>query len=73
MAETELFPASSGGAQKMCDDMGLKLLAQLPHDPRLAESLDKGEDFLKEHKDTPAAKAFLKLSKDVEELCNKKE
>lgn len=56
----------------MCEDLDLRLLAQLPHDPRLAASLDKGEDFLANHPDTPAAKAFLQLAKDVDELCSKK-
>jgi len=70
--ETELFPASSGGATQMCEDLDLKLLAQLPHDPRLAKALDKGEDFLANHADTPAAKAFIKLAKDVHGLCNPK-
>jgi hypothetical protein len=53
----------------MCEDLDLKLLAQLPHDPRLAKSLDMGQDFLADHAETPAAKAILQLSKDVEEIC----
>jgi MinD-like ATPase involved in chromosome partitioning or flagellar assembly len=56
----------------MCEDLDLKLIAQLPHDPRLAKALDMGEDFLAQHPDTPAAKAFVKLAKDVEELCSAK-
>ncbi|KAI6202856.1 Cytosolic Fe-S cluster assembly factor NUBP1-like protein [Aphelenchoides besseyi] len=65
---TELFPASSGGATKMCEELGLRLLAKLPHDPRLAKCLDLGEDFLETHENTPAATAFIQLAKDVGEI-----
>jgi cellulose biosynthesis protein BcsQ len=57
---------------KMCEDLDLKLLARLPQDPRLAKSLDIGEDFLAKHADSPAAQAFVQLAKDVEEICNAK-
>ncbi|KAH7702667.1 Protein NUBP-1, partial [Aphelenchoides avenae] len=42
---SELFPSTTGGAKAMCEDLGLRLLARLPHDPKLAEALDKGEEY----------------------------
>jgi len=53
----------------MCAEMGLKLLAQVPHDPRLAGALDSGADFLEKHPDSPAAQAFVQLGRDVAKIC----
>uniref|UniRef100_A0A914ICI2 Cytosolic Fe-S cluster assembly factor NUBP1 homolog n=1 Tax=Globodera rostochiensis TaxID=31243 RepID=A0A914ICI2_GLORO len=44
---SQLFPTTTGGAKKMCADLGLELLAQLPLDPRLAKSLDEGQSLAK--------------------------
>uniref|UniRef100_A0A915D923 Cytosolic Fe-S cluster assembly factor NUBP1 homolog n=1 Tax=Ditylenchus dipsaci TaxID=166011 RepID=A0A915D923_9BILA len=38
-ASSELFPSTTGGAEGMCKELGLDLLAQLPHDPNLAASV----------------------------------
>jgi len=33
--QSEIFPANSGGAKKMCEDLNLNLLASIPVDPRI--------------------------------------
>uniref|UniRef100_A0A0N5BSV7 Cytosolic Fe-S cluster assembly factor NUBP1 homolog n=1 Tax=Strongyloides papillosus TaxID=174720 RepID=A0A0N5BSV7_STREA len=66
--QTELFPSTTGGATGMCNEMGLKLLGRLPHDPRMASTVDKGEDFFETHPDTPLCKAFLELGEKVKDL-----
>ena len=55
----------------MCDELKLRLLAKLPHDPRLAKCLDTGDDFLEAHANSPAALAFGQLAKDVDEICER--
>uniref|UniRef100_A0A1I7YTR4 Cytosolic Fe-S cluster assembly factor NUBP1 homolog n=1 Tax=Steinernema glaseri TaxID=37863 RepID=A0A1I7YTR4_9BILA len=58
----ELFPSTTGGAIAMCQEMELKLLAQLPMDPKMAKSVDNGEDFFEAHADSILAKAYLELA-----------
>lgn len=69
--ETELFPSTTGGAKGMCDELGLKLLGTLPQDPRMAATVDKGEDFFEKYPDTPLCKAFLELGNQIKSLLNK--
>ncbi|CAD5210028.1 unnamed protein product [Bursaphelenchus xylophilus] len=67
--ETALFPPTSGGAQQMAKELDLELLAKLPQDPRLASTLDVGEDFLEKYPDSAVAKAFIGLAKKLKQIC----
>lgn len=62
---TLLFPTSTGGAEQMCKDSNLELLAQLPLEPALAKALDNGEDFFETNPDSTLAKSFLDLAEKV--------
>lgn len=42
---SEIFPAKTGGARKMCDEMNVPFLGSLPLDPELTKACDKGEDI----------------------------
>lgn len=44
--DSVIFPALTGGAQKMCKDMGVPFLGTLPLDPRVARACDEGENFI---------------------------
>ncbi len=37
--QSDIFPANSGGAKKMCEDLNLNLLASIPLDPRIGTFL----------------------------------
>eukprot|EP00002_Diphylleia_rotans_P016908 TRINITY_DN3286_c0_g1_i1.p1 TRINITY_DN3286_c0_g1~~TRINITY_DN3286_c0_g1_i1.p1 ORF type:complete len:284 (-),score=52.59 TRINITY_DN3286_c0_g1_i1:468-1319(-) len=41
--QTEIFPPTTGGALKMCTEMGLTLLGRIPIDPNLARCCDLGD------------------------------
>jgi hypothetical protein len=56
-----MFPANSGGAQKMAAEMDVKFLGSLPLDPRLGRSCDDGTHFLEEFKDSPTAKSLMNI------------
>ncbi|KZT59504.1 P-loop containing nucleoside triphosphate hydrolase protein [Calocera cornea HHB12733] len=58
---SEIFKPSTGGAQKMCDDMGVELLGKVPLDPRIGMSADYGVSFLDEFPDSLATKAYLDI------------
>lgn len=45
-AKSNIFPALTGGAIKMCEEMGVPFLGALPLDPRIATACDKGENFI---------------------------
>ncbi|XP_057662579.1 cytosolic Fe-S cluster assembly factor NUBP1 homolog isoform X1 [Diorhabda carinulata] len=54
---SDIFPASTGGAKKMCEEMKVPFLGSLPLDPRIARCCDEGKDFVTELADSPALKA----------------
>ncbi|OQR70154.1 cytosolic Fe-S cluster assembly factor nubp1-like, partial [Tropilaelaps mercedesae] len=58
--ESEIFP-SSGGCQKLCEDFGLRLLGQVPLDPRVARCCDEGEFFVRKFPDSLAASACKQI------------
>ncbi|TIB86865.1 cytosolic Fe-S cluster assembly factor nubp1-A [Wallemia mellicola] len=68
--ESEIFAASTGGAQALAEELGLDLLGKVPLDPRIGQSADFGLNFLEEYPDSPATTAYLeiidKISKKVE-------
>uniref|UniRef100_A0A8B9R5H9 NUBP iron-sulfur cluster assembly factor 1, cytosolic n=1 Tax=Astyanax mexicanus TaxID=7994 RepID=A0A8B9R5H9_ASTMX len=55
---SQIFPPTTGGAQRMCEELGLTLLGKVPLDPRIGRSCDEGKSFLNEVPDSPAAAAY---------------
>jgi len=43
--ESQIFPPTTGGALKLSRDMNIKLLGQIPLDPRIGKSCDQGVSF----------------------------
>ncbi|KAJ3213950.1 cytosolic Fe-S cluster assembly factor nbp35 [Dinochytrium kinnereticum] len=60
-----VFPATSGGAEKMAGEMGVRFLGGVPLDPRIGMSCDNGRSFLDEFRDSPATLAYLKIVQDI--------
>lgn len=58
---SQIFPPTSGGAERMCSDFNLRLLGKVPLDPRIAQSCDEGKSFLREVPDSPAAKVYQNI------------
>uniref|UniRef100_A0A3Q3B4M0 NUBP iron-sulfur cluster assembly factor 1, cytosolic n=1 Tax=Kryptolebias marmoratus TaxID=37003 RepID=A0A3Q3B4M0_KRYMA len=67
---SQIFPPTSGGAEKMCADLGLPLLGRVPLDPRIARSCDEGRSFLCEVPDSPAAKAYQTIVQSIQDYCS---
>lgn len=61
-----------GGGERMARRMGVPFLGRIPIDPRIAEASDAGEPFVVKHKDSPAAKAFLKIAEKIEAFCERR-
>ena len=56
-----IFPKTSGGAEAMAKEMGLRFLGRIPLDPLIARSCDEGRPYFAAHPDSDATKQFLKL------------
>jgi ATP-binding protein involved in chromosome partitioning len=59
----ELF--SSGGGQRLADEIGTPLLASVPLQPRLAEFADVGRPIVLADADSPAARELRRLAERV--------
>lgn len=56
-----IFPKTSGGAEAMAKEMGLRFLGRIPLDPLIARSCDEGRPYFAAHPDSDATKQFLQL------------
>ncbi|KAA0201745.1 hypothetical protein HAZT_HAZT002013 [Hyalella azteca] len=60
--ESVVFPSATGGAASLAAESGVPLIARLPLDPLVARACDEGTNFLLDHPDSPAARAYLDLA-----------
>uniref|UniRef100_A0A1I7VMB4 Cytosolic Fe-S cluster assembly factor NUBP1 homolog n=1 Tax=Loa loa TaxID=7209 RepID=A0A1I7VMB4_LOALO len=58
----QLFPRTTGGAEAMCKELSVPLLASLPFDSRMAGCVDAGEDYFEKYHYSILAKEFKKLA-----------
>lgn len=58
---SEIFAPTTGGAERMAQELGLELLGRVPLDPRIGASCDRGESFLDEYPESPATGAYLDI------------
>jgi ATP-binding protein involved in chromosome partitioning len=63
----------SGGGEKMAKEAGVPFLGSIPIDPKVSVDSDKGKPFVIEHADSPAAKAFIEIVKEVEAYLRERE
>lgn len=65
--ESQIFPPTTGGAEKMAADMNVPFLGKLPLDPRIGKCCDEGKSFLSEVSDSPASKAYMEIIRKIVE------
>ena len=58
---TDIFTANTGGAEVMCKEFNLDLIARIPLEPVILQSTEKGVCFVKEYKDSGTAKEIEKI------------
>ncbi|KAL0992538.1 hypothetical protein UPYG_G00094670 [Umbra pygmaea] len=66
---SEIFPSTTGGAERMCEEMNLTLLGRIPLDPRIGQSCDEGKSFLVEFPESPAAAAYQSIVQSIQAYC----
>ncbi|XP_067204451.1 cytosolic Fe-S cluster assembly factor Nubp1 homolog isoform X2 [Linepithema humile] len=68
----EIFPASTGDAQMMSNELNVEFLGSIPLDPLLARCCDEGRNFLAEFQDSPTISALNKICKRIVQKCEEK-
>jgi ATP-binding protein involved in chromosome partitioning len=63
----------SGGGKKMAEEAGVPFLGSIPIDQKVSMDSDKGSPFVIEHVDSPAAKAFIEIVKNIEAYLRERE
>jgi Mrp family chromosome partitioning ATPase len=63
--QSDIFPPITGGATKMCADMGVQLLAQVPLDPDLLRACESGKCFATERPQSQVAVEFTKIAQAI--------
>ncbi len=56
--ETKIFFPTTGGAEKMCADMGVPFLGRIPIDPALARACDEGLSYFQQQPSSAGALAL---------------
>jgi ATP-binding protein involved in chromosome partitioning len=65
-AEVNIFKV--GGGETIAEELGIPFLGRIPIDPEICKDSDKGVAFIVEHMNSPAAKAFMRIVKKIEEF-----
>jgi Mrp family chromosome partitioning ATPase len=71
--ETKIFPPTTGGASKMCEDLDVPFLGSIPLDPMIARSCDEGKPYIEAFKESPASKAYVNIIEKLIKICEKQD
>jgi len=63
----------SGGGKKLAEEAKVPFLGSIPIDPKVSMDSDKGSPFVIDDANSPAAKAFLEIVKNVEAYLQERE
>ena len=63
----------SGGGKKLAEEAKVPFLGSIPIDPKVSMDSDKGSPFVTDDANSPAAKAFLEIVKNVEAYLQERE
>ncbi|XP_062359613.1 cytosolic Fe-S cluster assembly factor NUBP1 isoform X2 [Cinclus cinclus] len=67
--ESQIFPPTTGGAEKMCQNLSVSLLGKVPLDPQIGKSCDRGQSFLAEAPESPATLSYRSIIQRIQEYC----
>ena len=57
--ESKIFKPTTGGGERLAQELGIKFLGSVPLDPRIGRCCDNGECFFDAFPDSPASDAIL--------------
>ncbi|CAN8191727.1 unnamed protein product [Coccothraustes coccothraustes] len=67
--ESQIFPPTTGGAEKMCQNLSVSFLGKVPLDPQIGKSCDRGQSFLAEAPESPATLSYRNIIQRIQEYC----
>ena len=70
--ESRIFPPTTGGAERMAQEMNVRFLGRIPLDPRIGRCCDEGKSFVTEIPDSPATKAYSHVVSEIRSFCENK-
>ena len=59
--ESQIFEASTGGAQALCTEMNVPFLGRIPLDPLIGKCCDEGISYIKEYPNSLASLAYQNI------------
>ncbi|KAH0554015.1 cytosolic Fe-S cluster assembly factor NUBP1 homolog [Cotesia glomerata] len=69
----EIFPALTGGARNMAEEMNVEFLGSIPLDPLLARCSDEGKNIFTEMPESPTIAALKKIVTRIIDKCENSE
>ena len=66
--ETQIFRPSTGGAEKLAEDTGVRFLGRVPLDPRVGMACDYGESLFENYPDSKVCGAIEEVVRKVVEI-----
>jgi Mrp family chromosome partitioning ATPase len=69
---TDIFAPTTGGAEKMAEEMLIPFLGRVPLDPRIGQCCDEGKSFMTEIPDSPATLALTQIIGKIVAFCEAK-
>ncbi|CAM5178915.1 unnamed protein product [Eretmochelys imbricata] len=67
--ESQIFPPTTGGAEKMCQNLNISLLGKVPLEPQIGKSCDEGQSFFSEIPESPATSSYRNIIQRIQEYC----
>ena len=64
---SQIFPPSSGGAQKMAENLKIDFLGRIELDPRIGQCCDNGKSLLTEIPNSPLTTSLVQLATKIKE------
>ncbi|XP_052068406.1 cytosolic Fe-S cluster assembly factor NUBP1 homolog [Mytilus californianus] len=68
--ESQIFPPTTGGGEKMAAEQNIPFLGKLPLDPRIGQCCDEGKSYLTTVPDSPATKAYIDIINRIQKYCD---
>ncbi len=65
LPDKKYYLFGQGGGQRIADTLGVDFLGEVPIDPRVAESGDRGRPIVVDHPESDTAKAFSNIAQEV--------
>mmetsp|Transcript_28404 Transcript_28404/g.44010 ORF Transcript_28404/g.44010 Transcript_28404/m.44010 type:complete len:311 (-) Transcript_28404:95-1027(-) len=58
---SDIFPATTGGGEGLCQELNIPFLGSIPLDPLLARACDEGRNYTEEFQESPVSVAYSSI------------